>query len=174
MGSEAEMPTATEGLVVGVDPLDVEAVGLRIGGRIAVGGRQGDGQRFPLRDRVAVDLDVPMGDPPRVRDGAVVAQDLFDRVLHQLAPRAELCELVRVAQDRSEASDVPVSVVVRIGDPAATILEVVQEIEPEMLLVGVPREGGASVFHDTRFNHFVARVEELGVRIEIVSTKPGA
>jgi nucleotide-binding universal stress UspA family protein len=82
--------------------------------------------------------------------------------------------LVRVAQDRSEASDVPVSVVVRIGDPAATILEVVQEIEPEMLLVGVPREGGASVFHDTRFNHFVARVEELGVRIEIVSTKPGA
>lgn len=78
--------------------------------------------------------------------------------------------LVRVAQDRSGAAEVEADVVVLTGDPRETILAYVGEIEPEMLLVGVPRNGGASTFHDSGFDDFLAAAKALGVEIEPVST----
>lgn len=79
--------------------------------------------------------------------------------------------LVRVARDRSGAADVESDIVVRTGVPAETILAYVRETGPETLLVGVPREGDTSVFHDTGFDDFVASAEALGVRVEQVSTE---
>lgn len=81
--------------------------------------------------------------------------------------------LVRVAQDRSEASDVPFSVIVRTGDPSATILDVVREMAPATLLIGAPRKGDTGIFHEAGFADFVTSVEELGVQVEQVAMETG-
>jgi hypothetical protein len=81
-----------------------------------------------------------------------------------------LLVLVRVAQDRSDASGVQVSVVVRTGDPPETILSVVRETQPEVLMIGVPRGDDGGIFHGTAFDDFVTSVKELGVRVEQVPT----
>lgn len=74
--------------------------------------------------------------------------------------------LVRVARDRSEATDVATHVVVRTGDARTEILAYVREAEPEALLLGVPREGDG-------FDDFVGTVEALGVQVEQRPPEPG-
>jgi hypothetical protein len=81
--------------------------------------------------------------------------------------------LVRVAKDRTEVAGVQSDVVLRTGDPRVEILAYLHEAEATMLLIGVPREGDASIFHESTFEEFVAEVEGLGVTVELVATGNG-
>ena len=81
-----------------------------------------------------------------------------------------LYAMVRVARDRTDATDVVSSVVVQTGDPRVEIAAYVRENTPDVLVIGVPREGDISMFHDHSVDEFVAEVEGLGVQVELVST----
>ncbi len=82
--------------------------------------------------------------------------------------------LVRVAKDRGEAADVTSDVVLRTGDPRVEILAYLREAGATMLLLGVPREGDDSIFHESSFEQFVSEVEGLGVTVELVTTGDGS
>ena len=81
-----------------------------------------------------------------------------------------LYAMVRVAKDRTRATDVDSGVVVQTGDPRVEIVAYVRELEPELLVIGVPRDGDISLFHDHSIDEFVAEIEGLGVQIELVPT----
>ncbi len=78
--------------------------------------------------------------------------------------------LIRVARDRSQAAEVASEVVLRTGSPRDEILAFLVEAPPTALLIGVPRDGDASIFAGQTFDDFVAELESLGVRVELVST----
>jgi nucleotide-binding universal stress UspA family protein len=73
--------------------------------------------------------------------------------------------LVRVARDRSEATEVNTDVVVRTGDAREEILAFVRESDPQLLMLGVPGAGSG-------FDDVLESVEALGVRVELVPTQP--
>jgi len=79
-----------------------------------------------------------------------------------------LYAMVRVARDRAGAADIESDVVVRTGDPRAEILAYVRELEPSLLILGAPREGQISLFHEASIEEFVTEVEALGVQVELV------
>jgi hypothetical protein len=78
--------------------------------------------------------------------------------------------LVRVARERSDAADVPSEIVLRTGAPRTEILAYLSESPPAALLIGVPRDGDASIFPGHTFDEFVAELESLEVPVELVST----
>ncbi len=75
-----------------------------------------------------------------------------------------------MARDRTEVSGVISDVVLRTGDPRVEILAYLHETEASMLIIGVPREGDASIFHESTFDEFVAEVEGLGVAVVLIAT----
>jgi nucleotide-binding universal stress UspA family protein len=77
---------------------------------------------------------------------------------------------VRVARDRAGAADVVSEVVIQTGDPRVEIIAYVKDSEPSMLVIGVPREGQISLFHESSIEDFVAEIEALGVQVELVAT----
>lgn len=79
-----------------------------------------------------------------------------------------LYAMVRVARDRTGASDVISNVVIQTGDPLVEIVAYIRESEPDILVIGTPREGQISVFHESDIEDFVAEIEALGVRVELV------
>lgn len=81
--------------------------------------------------------------------------------------------LVRVARDRTEASNVSTDVVLRTGDPRVEILAQLREAAATMLLIGIPREGDAGIFRESSFDEFLSEVEGLGVTVELVATGDG-
>ncbi|MDX2343924.1 MAG: universal stress protein [Acidimicrobiia bacterium] len=78
--------------------------------------------------------------------------------------------LVRVARERSNASDVVADVVLRTGEPRPEILAYLEETPPAALLIGVPRAGDASIFPGHTFDEFVAELQSFDVDVELVST----
>lgn len=84
-----------------------------------------------------------------------------------------LYAMVRVARDRADAADVVSGVVVQTGDPRVEIVAYVRENPPDVLVVGVPREGEISLFHDHNVEEFIAEVEALGALVEFVATPDG-
>lgn len=78
--------------------------------------------------------------------------------------------LVQVARERSQAADVPSEIVLRTGAPRDEILAYLEEAPPAALLIGVPRDGDASIFPDRTLDEFVAELETLAVPVELVST----
>lgn len=81
-----------------------------------------------------------------------------------------LYAMVRVARDRIDAADVASDVVIQTGDPRVEILAYVRDMEPELLVIGAPREGQISLFHESSIDDFIAEVEALGVQVELVET----
>jgi nucleotide-binding universal stress UspA family protein len=96
--------------------------------------------------------------PERMREAI---REEMDWLLHAL---------VGVAQDRSGASDVESSVVLRTGDPRTELLAYLSEHDAATLLVGVPRAGDTSIFSGSGFEEFVADAEGMGARVELVAT----
>ena len=78
--------------------------------------------------------------------------------------------LVGVAQDRSGASEVQPTVVLRTGEPPTEVLAYLNEHASTMLLIGVPRAGDASIFSGSGFDEFVTEAESMGVGVELVTT----
>lgn len=81
-----------------------------------------------------------------------------------------LYAMVRVARDRAGATDVVSDVVIQTGDPRVEIVAYIRELEPDLLVIGVPREGQISLFHESGVDEFIAEVEVLGVQVELVET----
>jgi nucleotide-binding universal stress UspA family protein len=81
-----------------------------------------------------------------------------------------LYAMVRVARDRAGAADVVSEVVIQTGDPRVEIIAYVKDSESSMLVIGVPREGQISLFHESSIEDFVAEIEALGVQVELVAT----
>ena len=99
MRSQAEVRPAAEGEVVVRSPLDVETVGLRKDGRVAVrGGEHAEDLRV-LGERLAAELDVGLEHARGQDDRPVVAEALVHRACHQLRPRAQPGQLGGVADE---------------------------------------------------------------------------
>ncbi|VAW09677.1 hypothetical protein MNBD_ACTINO02-1644, partial [hydrothermal vent metagenome] len=79
-----------------------------------------------------------------------------------------LYAMVRVARDRTDAANVASDIVIQTGDPRVEILAYIRGMEPELLVIGVPREGQISLFHESSIDDFIAEVEALGVQVELV------
>jgi len=78
--------------------------------------------------------------------------------------------LIRVARERSQASNVVSNIVLRTGSPREEILAYLEETPPAALLIGVPRDGDSSIFPDQSFDEFVREMENLEVTVELVAT----
>ena len=99
VSTEAEMRSAPEGLMMSVLAFDIETIRVGVVCGVAVRGGERDGERFAPTDLDAPDLDVFVRDPARVGDGRVVAENLFDRIFHELeGASAKLGEFIRISQ----------------------------------------------------------------------------
>lgn len=80
-------------------------------------------------------------------------------VVHLLQPDAEATEILAAAQEQAEAAGVAVECVARTGTPADVILEVAEELQARLIIVGTHAERGRRLFHPSIPNEISRRAK---------------
>ena len=78
--------------------------------------------------------------------------------------------LVRLAQQRARAGDVPMTVEIAEGDVVAEIVAAISSHGASHLIMGDPRNGDETTFQDAALTDFTNRATNAGAEITLVAT----